>query len=63
MDRRLISRAAIALLGVAALGACSINTEPPARPVAAPVVVTPPAAAVVPAPEPPSTVVVQPRAY
>ncbi|HME24475.1 MAG TPA: hypothetical protein VKI44_24605 [Acetobacteraceae bacterium] len=63
MDRPVIARAAGALLGMATLAACSVNTQPPAV-VGAPasVVVAPPTAAAV-VPAPPSTVIVEPQAY
>ncbi|HKM62408.1 MAG TPA: hypothetical protein VJY39_07940 [Acidisphaera sp.] len=61
MDHRFIARATLALLGAVALGACSVNTAPPAATVATPAVVTPAPTVAVPAA--PSTVVVQPHAY
>jgi hypothetical protein len=61
MDRHLIGRAALALLGITALAACSVNTAPPAATVATPAVVTPAPTVVTPAA--PGTVVVQPRTY
>jgi len=63
MDRPVIARAAVALLGMATLAACSVNTQPPAVAAApASVVVTPPAAAAV-VPASPSAVIVEPQAY
>ena len=60
MDRR-FAPAALALLSLTALCACTVNTAPPAATVATPAVVTP--APIVTAPPASSTVVVQPHAY